>query len=155
MSIDSLPDSIRSIQRALNLPWELRANQTLLMYDIRPEAVTVLVEFLDVNETARETRYMRRGRRLSQWEARYDFTVERPEGEQWVGLWKYTEVVMWDDTFKPYIEHKLGKIETPAEYYARRRWEGDQYRVGSHKSPMDSAQRVSEGYSPMSDYWNK
>jgi hypothetical protein len=119
--------------------------------------VTVLTEFLDTHETAREVRYVRRGRRLQSWSERYDFTSdnELKAGERFVGLWKYREIVMWDDTFSPYTEHKIGRIETPEEYRARRRWEGDQYRVGSSRSPMDSAARVTEGFSPMADYWNK
>jgi len=149
----SVHDSVRAIAAELKLPFVLRANNTLVKYDIKSgERVTVLVEFLTTTETAREVRYTRRGKRLMSWEARYDYT-DIPEGE--LTNWKYSEVVMWDDTFEPYVENKIGRIESPAEYAERRRWEGEQYRVGSPRSPMDSAHRVTLGHTPMADYWNK
>lgn len=156
MSDTSIHDSIREIRDALGLPWELRANTTLVKYNIEPHTkISVLTEFLVTTETNREVRFTRRGKRLAVWEARWDFTEPREPGELF--MWKYSEVVMWDDTFEPYTEHKIGRIETPEEYRARRIWEGEQYRVGSAKSPMDSAYRVTLGHTTdaMTNYWNK
>lgn len=155
MSSPSVHTQVREIASALRLPFELRANNTLVNYTVSPQSVTVLVEFLVTNETAREVRFVRRGRRLMVWKARYDFVNPVPSDATAIGSWEYREIVMWDDTFKPYVEHKIGRIESPAEYRARRAWEGDQYRVGSSRSPMDSAYRVTLGDSPMTDYWNK
>lgn len=160
MSTPSVHVKVREIASALGLPFELRANNTLVKSNISPDAVTVLVEFLVTNETTREVRFMRRGRRLMVWEASPDGKVGRSglvaDDGDWM-QWKYSEIVMWDDTFKPYIEHKIGRIETPAEYRDRRRWEGDQYRVGSSRTPMDSAYRVTLGHTTdaMTDYWNR
>jgi hypothetical protein len=160
MSDTSVHVQVREIASALGLPFELRANNTLVKYTISDETVTVLVTFVVTNETNREVRYMRRGNRLMQWKLTTDGTgvgskLVFPDGKPVIARWKYTEVVLWDDAFEPYIENKIGRSETPAEYHARRRWEGEQYRVGSSRSPMDSASRVTEGYSPMEDYWNK
>ena len=158
MSETSVPAQVREIADALGLPFVLRANHTLRKYTVSPNVVTAVVDFITTTETAREVRYTRRGTRLMVWQATPDGKIGRSdivaESGDWM-QWEYSDIVVWDDTFKPYTEIKFGRIETPAEYYARRRWEGDQYRVGSNHSPMDSAQRVAEGYSPMSDYWNK
>jgi hypothetical protein len=157
MSHTSVHEQVREIASVLDLPFELRANNTLISSNISDNAVTALIEFLVTNETAREVRYMRRGRRLMSWTRVVGDDLYADFGARQIvdGRWEYREIVMWDDTFKPYVENKIGRIETPAEYHARRRWEGEQYRVGSNRSPMDSAHRVTLGASPMEDYWNK
>jgi hypothetical protein len=122
--------------------------------------LSVTLDVYEVTETVRELRFVRHGKRMMIWTDVSDEVHADPTAEYDVKgvtgrFYKCMSMTLWDDDFVPFIEHRVGKIETPAEYAARRRWEGEQYRVGTSRNPMDSASRVTEGYSPMSDYWNR
>lgn len=156
MSLADTAVAQRELSAALGLPFALRAHQRIVGYSITDETIAVTIEFYLTSETTRELRFTKKGTRMMVWTAAYDLTGDTSHILFGRGgrFWTYQEMVAFDPTFVPYIEHKIGRIESPAEYAERRRWEGEQYRVGSHKSPMDSAQRVCDGPSPMADYWN-
>lgn len=136
---------IARMVRNAHVPFRLRPNMRINRVWIDDASVRVQVTVYDTTETAREIRFRRRGIRLMSW------TGVRPNGT----FEKYDEFTSWDDDFVPYVERRYGRTETPDERRARRDWEGMQYRVGTAKSPMDSAGRVLDGDSPMFDYWMK
>jgi hypothetical protein len=148
------------------LPITLPAHATVLNVNTSDwlagtsERFSVTLDVYEVAETVRELRFVKHGTRMMIWTEIYDFTdhtnapdVYARDGS--MRAYKCTSMTLWDDDFVPFTEHRVGRIETPAEYAARRKWEGEQYRVGSDKSPMDSAYRVTLGDSPMADYWMK
>ena len=136
----------REVTEALGLPFVLPAHATIVSYTISDEKVAVTLEIYKVAETKRELRFLKKGLRLMHWSP----------SEYAVFGWKYQSMTVWDDDFTPYTELLVGKVETPAEYHERRRWEADCYRVGSHRTPLDNAARVTEGYTTeaMTKYWN-
>lgn len=136
----------REVTQALGTAWVLPHHATITKLEITDESVTVVLDIYEVRETVRETRFIKHGVRLLNWTSSSD---------SYFG-WKYTTMTAWDDDFKPFTEHKVGRIETPAEYMERRRWEGEVYRPGSDRSPMDSAYRVTLGHTTdaMTNYWN-
>lgn len=97
------------------------------------------------------TRLTGRGTQLIVWTPDRDGTYTDLFG----GTWKVDSVTLWDDTFEPVEIHQIGRIETPAEYHARRRWEAQTYRVGTDKSPMDNADVSADPKMPMYNYWMK
>lgn len=135
--------AVREIGSALKLPFRLQNHWTIQSYAIDTNVVTVTLTVYATRESVRETRFVKKGTRMMAW-TRADETSR----------WQYQEFTVWDTDFVPFTQHQIGKIESPAEYRARRQWEGDVYRPGSDRSPMDSAARAVE-YSPMTNYWNK
>lgn len=137
---------LRKISDALGSDFTLRAHQELISYQILDGMVLVALTVHRYTETVRETKLTHRGTRM----------IKFTESKDFPGIWEREESTMWDEDFTPYALHQVGRIETPAEYHARRRWEGMQYRVGSPSNPMDNAERSSDPtYSPMHDYWMK
>jgi len=141
--LDSIYIQIRDIADAIGEPFTLRQGESLIDHQITDSTVSVWVQTHQYVETSREIRYNKRGTRLTVWTLHANGRVTKDS------------FTAWDDTFVPFIEARFGRGETHKEYTDRRAWEGMQYRVGSRHSPMDSAQRASEGYSPMEDYWNR
>ena len=136
--------ALSELEEALGCAFPIRACDELISYGITDTLITVTVRVITVVDTVRETRYTGAVLRMQAW------TRGAADGRL-----AYQKFEVADDTFVPWTDHKLGKIETPVEYHDRRRWEGMQYRVGTESSPMDSAQRAAEGFSPMQQYWMK
>jgi hypothetical protein len=138
----------RGVSKALGMPFVLPRYATIESVTIEDEKVGVVLTIFEVTETKRELRFRKRGTRLMHWTL--DCTGEYESG------WKYDSLTFWHDDFTPYTELVLGRVETPKEYYERRVWEGNVYRPGSDKTPLDSAARVTEGYTTesMTKYWN-
>lgn len=146
------------ITDALGLPFVLRPTDEILTYGITDDTVSVTLKIYSVRETAREIRYEKSGLRMMVWKLCYDPADEMPGYRLTPDeCWWFRSFTVWDDPedFTPFTERRFGHSLTPDEYTERREWEGMQYRVGTAKTPMDSAGRVTEGYSPMADYWNR
>src|SRR4051812_11870735 len=126
----------RKVSEALDMPWQLPRHATIVNWIVTDDRVAVSLEIFEVKETNREDKFTKKGIRLLNWTK----NLSARNG------WDYSIMTVWDEDFEPYSELKIGKIESPAEYIARREWEGMQYRVGTSHSPMDSASRVTEGY---------
>ena len=139
----TLYQKLRDIADSIGTPFVLRQGETLIDHEITESKVSVWIQTHETTETTREVRFHKRGIKLCVWTA-------LPHG----GV-KFDSFTAWDDDFQPFTEVRFGRGETHAEYTERRAWEGMQYRVGSRHNPMDSAQRASEGYSPMEDYWTR
>jgi hypothetical protein len=143
----------------LGLPFVLRPTDEILTHSITDDTVTVTLKIYSVRETAREIRYEKSGLRMMVWKLAFDPETETMPGYRLTPdeCWWFKSMTVWDDPedFTPWTEHRLGHVLTPEEYTERREWEGMQYRVGTAKTPMDSAGRVVDGPSPMSDYWNR
>lgn len=125
---------------------QLRPCDSILTYSITDWRVVISVRVPQVVETRRETRYVGAVIRM--------MIFSRPEFD-YCAPWSYEKIEVPDPDFVPYTDHMMGRIESPAEYAERRRWEGDQYRVGVSRFPMDSAARAAQGYSPMESDWLK
>jgi hypothetical protein len=136
----------RKVSEALGSAWNLPHHATINEVIIEAEKVTVNLTVFEVEETVREDRFKRKGMRLLEWTSSPDSLFG----------WKYQTITLWDESFVPYAEHKVGRIESVKEYMDRRKWEGEVYRPGSERSPMDSAYRVTLGHTTtqMERYWN-
>lgn len=136
---------LREISRAVNYQFRLSAHQELISYTITDDTVMVALIVHKWREGVSRDYLTHRGTRIMSWER-----------DETGNLSLTSSMTMWDEDFVPYSDHKIGRVETPAEYHARRDWEGMQHRVGTHKSPMDNAERSADpSYSPMHDYWMK
>lgn len=121
----------------------LRPHERLIKAFLGDDTVSVLIETYRVRELTRESRLEARGQKLIGY---------KREGGTWLCQ---GQLISWDDDFEPVVIAHFGKGYTPAEYRARRLWEGDCHRPGTDAQPMDSAARAAEGYSPMQNYWMK
>jgi hypothetical protein len=143
---DTLVDrthAIRQVESAIGRKLVLRAIDTIVSTRLTDTMVAITVRVPTVVETRRETRYVGAVLRMMVW--------TRTDGD-----WSYMKMEVKDDEFVPYVDNMMGRIESPAEYNARRNWEAMQYRVGNDLSPMDNAERSADPtYSPMHDYWMK
>ena len=137
----------KQVSTALGMPWLLPANAFVKTFNITSNTVSVTLDVFKVEETTRESRFVGRGTRMLVWEL----------DDTFANGWKYTCMTLWDDNFEPVAVNKIGRIESPAEYHARRDWEAMQYRVGNDKSPMDNAARTAEGLTTdaMTNHWNR
>jgi hypothetical protein len=142
--------ALAEFSSATGIPMALPSSATVLnvnftdWHEGNSPIVSVTLQVLEVKETVRETRYLRRGVKMMIWTCvtgevnAYDAHYDVISG--WGDYWTFQSIVSWESDFTPYTEHKIGRIETPAEYAERRRWEGMQYRVGTSRSPMDNAE---------------
>lgn len=125
--------------------------------------LSITLDVYEVTESVRELRFVRHGKRMMIWTDQttpvfHGEPVEAPIKTEYGTYFSYMGIDLWDDDFVPFTEHRVGKIETPAEYRARRDWEAMQYRVGTPRSPMDNAEVSaceSDTTPAMYRHWNR
>lgn len=144
---------VAEIARETRLPVVLPPHATVLSVSIEPwyeatsDTIMVTFDIYEVVETIRESRFVKHGMRIVSFTA--DETGHRG--------FTTKSITVWDDDedFSPFTINKIGRIETPQEYAARRDWEAMQYRVGTLNNPLDNADRTAEGHTTasMQKHW--
>jgi hypothetical protein len=112
---------------------------------IEEERVAILFTKYEAQVMARETRYASADKVLH--------TYTRADG-----MWSRSDVfTVPDDTFTPHVVHESAGVHRDEHEQMRRRtFEGDCYRPGTSKAPMDNAARTAEGYTTlkMEKHWS-
>lgn len=120
-------------------PWE-----SIEKVVIEADEVKVLMNIADVQETAREVRLKRAGKRLIVWKRTANPLV-----------WRISD----DETFwvesTPVVHVKYGQRRTPEQEADQREYEKMCYRPGTASTPLDNYDRVVAGHTTdkMDRYW--
>lgn len=113
----------------------LKASEQVLNLLVSPETVSVSIRVYQRKETAYGYQPHKSGTRLYQFEL---------TSSGWSGSKPFT---IWDaECNDPSFERTRGMGPDLATWTARREHEALAYRVGTHRTPLDNAQRVTEGY---------
>lgn len=128
------------IGTTIRLPFEAKV-KALIVEDDR---MVLQYTRYEVSRLARESRY------AAAYTVADVFTRD-------AGVWSRTDrFEAADEAFRPHAVHESGRAHRDEiEQAARRTFEGDCHRPGTSKSPMDSAERTSEGYTTdkMARHW--
>lgn len=127
----------------------LRQFETVLKVSCEEDVAAILVDTFRYEETTREFRFKERGTRLISFKRCTDDAAR-------YGRWyKVGEMVVWDETFEPFIQAKFGRSVSPREYAEQREWERNCYRPGNSRNPLDNYARVLAGPTTpeMERYW--
>lgn len=141
------------VKRALGHPVRLLPYETVEDLIITDDNVAIRLTTYETTETTREVRFQRRGLKTLWWR-------KLPlESHPAILVWKQQPtMIVWDDTFKPYVECRYGRHISVEESRERAEWEANTYRPGSSRQPMDSFTRSvevlpSERTDKMYRYW--
>lgn len=115
----------------------LKEWESIQAYHEMDGVIMLAIETFDVKVLVREDRFLRKGKRMMVFN-------EGPHG--W---YLDADMTAWDidPTWEPYVFEKgARRRDTAEESTARREWEKMCYRPGNSTNPLDSYDRVLEGY---------
>lgn len=130
-------DQLVTIKRLTGIQLKLKDYEEIHVVNTDVTCIMVSIVTYSVVETARETRFNKKGWKI--------YTLKRADDQ--ATRWRY-EVTdpMWDDDFEPYVYRNYGKYQSQAEITATEEWEKMCHRPGTRMTPLDNLDRQFQGY---------
>jgi hypothetical protein len=130
---------LKPVKQALGKPFQLLPYQSVKKVTITADSITVLLQVYQFTETYREVRFHKSGLMMYAWKLKDNVWIA-----QHLGGDDQIPLVIWDESFEPYIECRFGTHRSIKEYYDRLEWESNVHRPGTSRTPLDNFTRTVE-----------
>lgn len=131
------------LEKTIGESFRLKPWESIEKVNFSDTEITALFNVAEVQETTRQVRIKKAGKRLVQWKLTERHMMVSGVPVPIAPYWKrVADETFWIESAPQEVHVKFGKHLTPAELDEQREWEKMCHRPGTGSTPLDSYQRV-------------